>query len=420
MSKDKFFGLSVVYLIIFASMILIGLKPVTYFDSARYFLIDDQNFLRNELWSHSGSYLQTIFFSIGDSPQSALNSNLFMWLVSSIMILFIIRRNIIEDGQSKLHMVITLALVSSNIVVGWIVGILSESMGISFLFATLVPTILIFLKVAEKDKFIYSVVLINFCLLAASKPLWAVLISPIIIALVASIQKRIAIAIGIVGIAVVSSFVVLKSADRPYDNTGLTYNGWHSLMRAYSLSLPERFGPVALGNIPKCDEVYSQVIDARTKGTPSKLYFEFPTFAKSCPWIIDDLNSGKSNSPVKLIFNDLSATRTVFVNSLFAITRAPANGFDESPIGIFGLIVTSLIYPISIMLIPISLLMSWQNRELLKKLLFLYVLGIGGSFLIYIQDGIEMERHMIPMTFLLSLTSIFSIVANMQTNKTKV
>ncbi len=387
-----------------------GSEPVSFFDSARYFLIDDKRFLLNELWSHSGSYLQTVLFSIGDSPQSALNSNVFIWLVTSITLIMYVNRVVENKVLAKYLSYLLLVIFSSNIIVGWTVGVLSESIGISFLISVIFATILNLFDQVHLSRFNYFFILVNFLALSVSKPLWAILISPLVLIFLVRKSFKFFSTLFVIFVVASGTFVVLKSADRPYDNTGLTYNGWHSLMRAYSLSLPERFGPVALGNIQKCDAVYSQVIDARNKGTPSKLYFEFPKFSESCPEIISELNYGNSNSPIKLVFNDFSATRTVFVNSIYATTQSPGNSFDKSPIGIFGNIFTSVLYPVAILLIPLTIFLHWNSKRNIFKLLFVYALGFGGSFLLYVQDGIEMERHMLPMSILLCVQSLIAIL----------
>lgn len=399
------------YLIGFAIIVLISSKTTVFTDSPRYFLKDDKNHLLNELWDHSGSYIQTTLFSVSRNGQGAFISNLAIWLITGLILLTYANRFIKTDKAAISIIVFISLLYTSNSIANWLVGVASESIGLSFLFLSLIPLLLKIFNLSKSSNFQTNFILISTVLLAASKPLWAALLIPLIAIFTIEKNNYKQIAIILIMVFFGSSFITLKSASRPYDETSLTYMGWYSLTRAYAYSMENRLGEVALGEIKDCKPVMDLLIGAQLAGTPSSLYYEYNSTSKLCPGLTENLNENPKNKPISLLLSDPGKSINLFIVSLSTMVKpvvyATENFTSNSLFTSFNFLFHSGSYA----LLAGILLSSYSNKKLFYRVLFISTYSIFGAFAIYIQDGIEWERHMLPMTMLMSTLVWLALVA---------
>lgn len=400
----------------FAILLLIRSKPAEFIDSPRYFLKDDTRHLLNELWYHSGSYIQTSLFSLRGDAQGALLANVMVWIICSTSTTYYIYKYVVEEKIARYSLVFVTALFTSNEIASWIIAVLSESIGLSFLFAVIFPLVLDFLKLVRRSRSQQIYIFSFFVLLAASKPLWAILLSPLLALSFLGTQrgKRL---IPILAVTLIGSlYIAFKSTNSPYDETGLTHNGWYSITRAYAYSLDSRLGDAALGAVADCRPVLDLLRDAQSQGTPSSLYLTFRETSKTCPGIVQELNEGSLNSPAKILLADLSKSRGLIAASLAAMVE-PVVYTSESVSGnLFGPMLNSIFHTGAFLILPGILIATFRHKRIFFTILGITSYSIAGAFVIYMQDGIEWQRHMLPMIMTFVVTSWISFIVISQKN----
>jgi len=183
--------------------------------------------------------------------------------------------------------------------------------------------------------------------------------------------------------------------------------------------MENRLGEVALGDIKECKPVLDLLIAAQKKGTPSRLYYEFNAVSQNCPGLAKNLNENPKNTPLVLLRDDLSKSWNLFLVSLSTMTN-PVVYTNESLSSnqlLSGL--NFVFHTGSYVLLASVLALTFAAKNMLKEILLLAGYSISGAFLIYIQDGIEWERHMLPMTMLMVTAVWLSIISFISKLSTK-
>lgn len=394
-------------------------------DSNRYF---SNYFTNNSFWfeliEHTGRNVQALLFSVfnsffNDIGTSAILSNLIIWISSSTITLFFLEKNVQCQTIKILSMTFTILIFTSNIIASWIIAILSESIALSFLIPTILISVLTILKVVNINKS-KNFILIFHILLFLSQPIWGVLLLPLAIGAFYPWKNSVKQSTTLFLVSMLSMVIATASHKLPYENTGLTFKGFESLTRAYAFSFDNRFGDIALGeNIYECPLAMDLIFRAQQEGSPTPLFKDFKFVSVGCDELILELNEGKTNSIPKLIFNDFSKTLSMLGKATFAIAnQQPAYG-DSLSSRPLGQLTSDVITPFGLFLFSVSIFFIRERRELIILNLSNFAVILGG-YLLYFQVGIEGERHTLPVSISIGITSWLIIIRFFAQSKSQI
>jgi len=413
LKENRIFFHMFIFLFFYFILIMITSSPNIFPDSVRYVNYDlgfEQIFNRE---SNSGSFLIAAIFFLSASFENILFINGLFWLISSTGTLLLYKKYFVGEHKIVLnffYVVISLVYISSFIS-SWITAILTESIAISLM------VIFIFLSLGNIfhiTKVPLNVIISIYLLLVIAKPFWSLIALFFFFCLTQITKQKVALVILLLGF-LFSIFTISSISNDAYLDNGITKSGWYSLTRM--ISNEKNFNGYLVKDVARitsCDELDSLLKNNLKDYTNATFFLGYQEALTKCPYLIDIFNREDflSNLP-SLYLNPkllMYSVKTLFFEAISLVNYSD-NGFAVS---LFAKVISFIFIPVSIISLFSFLTYYILNNNIfvsLKILLLTLALFLSGFFIIWI-DGIEMGRHILPISISLSIISIFLFASN--------